>query len=880
MQICGVDFGLSISSTELRRKITELGWRIEQVKFDGAKDRYVAKAISTRGKRLERAGKTERLALANMLLAVQARDSSVKLGRWNVNFTDRLQAIAEAYSKAPSYTAKASEPFLALAADSKRRADVLGRHLAIEIVNDPEPYKTPQKMVDDIRKRRKLVVSRAGAVGHPMWTEQEVVAYRICHDVLGYAAANTGWDWEGENEAFAHHVHLLGEQAQLALFTESLGLSAYNTFYHAFGPQKIATFPQFMNEAQSAENPHKGWHGMHPDESAPPIEMPSVKPIVSRMNEYDEPYEKIAVFQPTGLTDPNYGYQSTVQPVVNAQGLTLKQQYQFPLADGTLTDPLDEQAARENITKLYRPWAEVNNRNPDVKSMMDENQMNGGPQFTEKEFDYIKQSLPGEYERMRTAITNAFRAVLHSPKTRLAYNAMNYQNLSSVSPYETDPFVIHKALDDKRREYNVERWEAMHPGQGEEVRSHLGYARYLKNDNGGPGALVKWVAQREGIPEWEAQTKAERMCMEWAHQEEEELLAEDKDKPVEKQRLPFQVESKAAQNVAVELKAMLAAHRKKEDYAIPEPLQRAAAEIEAANFMDEAQNIPELAGLPGPRRYPGWMVGTAVTIARIQQHVDDLLYAALEDVHNHNGTGLHFRGQALQILQDIDKVGPKVISFAWLLLQPLTSELATIDSHMMNVMGSNKQAPEARDYFAYERAFRDRMNAAGYPHVPTGMAQWMIWDNERTGPGSHQDHAPLAVEKPVPWHQVPWQDNPEDLYSNPDWAANTPWWAATEPYQEQALEDFQNTEAGKVGAKKIPYQGLPEQYGTIVTPGGPGDARTAATTLPVLTPWFVHPWTSERIEGLPGQSIMQHATQTLGMSVPEIWAMLDNAGKV
>lgn len=879
MQILGVNFGLSVSTSELRRKITESGWRVEQVKFDSAKDRYICKAISARGKRLERPGKTERLALANMFLAVQARDSSVRLGRWQTNFTDRLQAIAEAYSKAPTYTAKASEPFLALAHDCTRRADVLSRHLEIEIVNDPEPYKSPEKLIDDIRKRRQLVVSRAGTVGHPIWSEQEVVAYRICHDVLGYAAANAGWDWEGENEAFAHHVHLLSEQAQMALFTESLALSAYNTFYHAYGPQKVATFPQFMNEAQTGENPHRGFRGVHPDESFPPIEMPSVKPIVSMLSSVDDMHYAAGV--DPSWRDPNYRWQSQIEPMQMDNGLTIKQTY---------GDPLGSERGYEMAQRLYqpnpaeRPWDQIADQG--LQGQIEGNRQAGGPAFTNQEFEYLKTQLPSEYQRMRTAISNAFRAVLLSPQTELFNNAVHYQALShsnmQVPPGTDDPHQYFKALDTVRRRYNVERWEEQNPGRGEEAPTHLAYAKFIK-------AFIKYVGEMKQLPHPEAQDLAMRIIGEMKQQEEGRLNEKDEQLPPDKRMFPWEMDSQSGEAVAKNLQALLAAHRKKQDFAVPEgPLQQLVARQtekgETIQDSSQAQAVPDLPGLPGPRRYPGIMYGQLAAISRIEPYIDDILKAALEDVHNHDATGHHFRSTLLQL--SIPGVGPKVTSFAWLLLKPLTSQLATIDFHMMNVMGSTEDSPKKRDYFGWERAFRDRLNAMGYHDVPTGLGQWLLWDNERTGPGNHQDHAALSPLNPTPWHAVDWHPG---LPKNPGWGDQQEWWALTKPLQDQAMENYSQLIAPKTPLNAVPYQGMPKWGigGVPEDPAIPGStlSKVAGWSAPMAaprTPYFVHPFTGEKISGLPGQTIMAHARQTLGLSVPEIWQQLElaEAGKV
>lgn len=43
---------------------------------------------------------------------------------------------------------------------------------------------------------------------------------------------------------------------------------------------------------------------------------------------------------------------------------------------------------------------------------------------------------------------------------------------------------------------------------------------------------------------------------------------------------------------------------------------------------------------------------------------------------------------------------------------------------------------------------------------------------------------------------------------------------------------------------------------------------------------YTHPVTRERVEGLPGETLMQHLTQTTNLSTPEVWQLIDEAGKI
>jgi hypothetical protein len=357
------------------------------------------------------------------LIAVTRRQASsaIRLARWQAVFTDQLADIAEAYSKAPLYEPKASASFMELARDCTRRAKALSEHLQIQVVNDPEPYTSAEKLVDDIKKRRRLIVSRSGA-DHPLWSEKQVVDYRICHDVLGYAAADAGWDWHGENMAFAAHVALLGTEAQKALFSESIAQTAYATHYRAYGPQKVALFPQFMKDAQEHENPHKGYPGVHPSQSFPAVPQPSVKPTVASSFPPDLPEPEnglqsllgdldhlhFAAIDPSRTADPNLGYQTGIDPIQMPNGLTIQQAYGDPLEAG---DPETNNVV-ENAAKII-------------------------PKYNDTEWAYLNQNDPAELEVMKRAIVNAFRVVLLSPRKDLRWNGTSPGGMTAMATSPT-----------------------------------------------------------------------------------------------------------------------------------------------------------------------------------------------------------------------------------------------------------------------------------------------------------------------------------------------------------------------------------------------------------------------------------------------------------
>jgi hypothetical protein len=216
-------------------------------------------------------------------------------------------------------------------------------------------------------------------------------------------------------------------------------------------------------------------------------------------------------------------------------------------------------------------------------------------------------------------------------------------------------------------------------------------------------------------------------------------------------------------------------------------------------------------------KYGAFMGTHLKAIAQISQHADELLDAALEDVRAHDGEGHHFRHAALAL--GVSGVGPKVCSFAWLLLQPLTSQLATIDTHMMDVLGHHYEKDMSnRDYFKFEREFRAGLDAAGYAHLPLGAGQWGMWDYKRTGPGSHQDHSAMRVLDPKPHSQVDWVAKGVNLKGE-SWHNQAPdWWQNTQPARDLIAKEWDDTYGKSFPRGQAPYQDLGSQVTSSVVP--------------------------------------------------------------
>lgn len=144
-------------------------------------------------------------------------------------------------------------------------------------------------------------------------------------------------------------------------------------------------------------------------------------------------------------------------------------------------------------------------------------------------------------------------------------------------------------------------------------------------------------------------------------------------------------------------------------------------------------------------------------IAALGPYADEIYKAALTDVYQYGGTGHYFRNKILAL--NIPGVKSKVASFAWLALAPMTSELGTIDVHMMRHLGEDDDSPRnTKHYMELEDRLRQERDQL-YPGTPLTQYQWGVWDKRRT-PGFHQDHTPLKPIDPTPYTDIHWAPQP------------------------------------------------------------------------------------------------------------------------
>jgi hypothetical protein len=264
MDVTAAFRGVTTPVHKLVGLIEDQGWEPGKVGFSDGQ--YTASA-SFEGEKVERTGPDQATALANVLKVIVRKHhmrSKVQehLGMEAPKFLDRLEEIATEYAKATVYDPKAAIAWKELADDSTRRVETLAEQITIEYTDDPFPYINAQELREDVQDKRHLSVTTANAE-HPVWTLEQMLAFRVVHDVMGYTVAGAEFGWHGENLAFEAHRKLLSHTAQQALFTETIGQVAATTFFGQLPQIKIVFLEAFGEQA-----PHPGHH---PSQTVAPI---------------------------------------------------------------------------------------------------------------------------------------------------------------------------------------------------------------------------------------------------------------------------------------------------------------------------------------------------------------------------------------------------------------------------------------------------------------------------------------------------------------------------------------------------------------------------------------------------------------------------------
>lgn len=161
---------------------------------------------------------------------------------------------------------------------------------------------------------------------------------------------------------------------------------------------------------------------------------------------------------------------------------------------------------------------------------------------------------------------------------------------------------------------------------------------------------------------------------------------------------------------------------------------------------------PDLAHMTAEEKYAGVIFKHLRYIANLSNFIPFLYDAAMKDI-SQGGTGKIWREALREI--NVSGANDKVSSFSWLLLAPETSQLATIDTHMIRSLGIPIPNNPKR-YDEAELMMEEIKNKMGYEDMPLGTFQWGLWDYVRSGPGTHQVHGPLKPVDPIPYHEEEW----------------------------------------------------------------------------------------------------------------------------
>lgn len=380
--------GITTPARDLYEEIERRGWTVSSVSIkDG---QYSCQIKSPNGETIEKTGPNENTAIGHALMALVRQESIRQPRVANWNWKDQVGDIAQAYAEAPAYDSKAAAGWKELADDMAARAQAIKQQIEVEYVDDPDPYKDINEMCDDVIKNRHISVSKANAE-HPIWNRNQVLDYRLVRDVLGHCQAGGDYSWYGENQATAAMMPLLSENAQKALFTESIGQAAYNNHFRGYGPQKIT----FLDLDQTANDPDHA--GIHPNQTLVPGE-------VARMSAVED-------------ADPNANWSSNVHPLPDNA-------YLWTRDSVTGLDPLDWQGARDAAAQVDTRWSHMSNP--------DEN----------------------DNDTKRQAVANALRAAILSPRKPMQWGAQHYQNIADIPARVSDPMRFWNTLEERRDDHN------------------------------------------------------------------------------------------------------------------------------------------------------------------------------------------------------------------------------------------------------------------------------------------------------------------------------------------------------------------------------------------------------------------------------------------
>jgi hypothetical protein len=758
--------GITTPLPDIIAQIQQLGWEVDSINFKN--NAFTAVGKSQAGEKLETTGNTEATAAGNLLAAIQRQQSmrmvfNTRVAAWDDPFIDLQEAVAHEYADAKAYDKKAASAWTELAEDCRRRVEIIQSEIKIEITNNPIPYKSFSEMAEDITEKGHFIVSRANA-SHPIWSVNQVVDFRIAHDILGHAAAGGDWSWFGINRAFQAHAPLLTYTAQKALFTEVIGQGAFNSYYGSIAPQKIAFLKIFDNPEDGDEPYH---HPVHPSQTVIPGGMAKI-PVEDNFKEASL----------DGFVDPNEGYQTGIEPTEdNAYNW-----HRIKDSQGRMVDPLNSYELQNVVNDIKSDWHKL------------------------------------DESSQEQAVANAFRNSLLKPGKHERAHAQHYQAINHLPGSVDDPSRYWDALTHARDTHNTARGFMQANKELDQylmpLKRHIQSMNpTLRHDEIGNIAdhhLLNMRAEEER----EAKKKLG-----------DDASAED-------------IHREAIKRLLKRLKRMTNT-KVNQDY----------------DFGNEKMFFESKH--PDPSVYPSPLAHHVKPISDISKNIKDVTKAAVEDIEK-GGKGHHFRSSLMkQYYEDLD---PHQIDEAWFYLAPETSQLGAVTPDILKALGRKKDDLNLRDYFKAERELQAARDASGYGHMPLGQFSKGLKNTMRQTPGHHPSKSHLHPLRPTPHTEVSWSKR-ENKLEKPRVPG---WFNATKDARKQVASEWDRAEGIKHPKGAIPFKKK-------------ADADAAFSTF--LTPFFHDPNSGKRVNGMPGQTLMQHMRESMGLTTPEVWVMNPQTGK-
>ena len=857
---------------ELKSMLKAIGWKLDNIKPPTkTSGRYVAKGTGPAGQKGERDGKTPEQAIGNLLVFAQHHNAirsfaaiAPKLSAWNTTWSTQMPDIAKAYSDMPVYDGKSEDAYRALANEEKMQADAIRQQVNVNVTDDPEPYENHAAMMHDIHHKGNYIVSRAHA-DHPLWSTEQVVNHRICHDM---AHAQSGGDHSWDGEVRAAHVQMARHSplARRALFTETLGQSAYALHHggHANGPQKIGMLPQFVDpmEKMNGEEVHVP-HGklIYPENIMPAdaswgwSRNPTTNTWEQNQSAIPGQNQAVSSFKTAaGLQVPGaipYApphHQTPLEYPDRAAYASIEPSDEYP-------DILPNTAADPNMyahSKVVAPLVQPGSSDDYVDKQAVENNVN---KFDQPEDPFIAMTP----ERQRQIIRNAFSVVMLSPRKDLKGNAQQYQAIADLPSDASLGDIFHRVLSSR----NYHNYYTVGPGTSGADPTDLGSEHgmmgmtrptYEKQLN----TLHQYIKQQNpdvsDAQAWE-NTKSTMAAMYKQIEPHAEAAIEAEGGTINTMRVRLKIIEMANTWLESILSGPRDWHKPGDSEGLLGP--ETTTQRRPGMIPTDLPGIPVQSRTAAPKeksedaRYSGVVYGHLEGIAELTaDQLEIMRQYAVKDITEDNGRGFIFRAGCTAM--NIRGIGPKTASFAWLLIVPHSSELGIIDTHAARGLGFEDNAPaQDKHYYALERAQRTLKDSSGYGDMPLGKFHWGMWDLMRT-PGSVSDHRALRPHNFLPWDH-PDMEHGSDLLNPPIARDQVPIWLGPDrvrqvrPQLEKTLDEYYDEVGGK-GTR--PYS----HYRQGLTPDRPEDQQPSTWQPTAKTIKFgnVPPWLEQKPDGTWG----------------------------